>query len=48
MSADVDGISTVPTVIVDYCGYRFTAQAIVPGILGTNEHTFLGVNILRY
>ena len=41
MSADVDGISTVPTVIVDYCGYRFTAQAIVPGILQVQHSQIL-------
>jgi len=32
-NVDVEGIYTVATCVVDYMGYRFTAQAIVPGIL---------------
>ena len=31
-SADVDEINTVATCVIDYLGYRVTAQAIVPGL----------------
>lgn len=32
-SVDVDGLYTLGTVVVDYRGYRVTAQSIIPGIL---------------
>ncbi|KYR01500.1 hypothetical protein DLAC_01487 [Tieghemostelium lacteum] len=36
--ADVDGLHTVGTCIIDYCGQRIIAQTLVPGIL-SNEST---------
>ncbi|XP_069471163.1 clustered mitochondria protein homolog isoform X2 [Ambystoma mexicanum] len=32
-AVDVDGLYTLGTVVVDYRGYRVTAQSIIPGIL---------------
>ncbi|XP_056139032.1 clustered mitochondria protein homolog [Lampris incognitus] len=32
-AADVEGLYTLGTVVVDYRGYRVTAQSIIPGIL---------------
>lgn len=32
-AVDVDGLCTLGTVVVDYRGYRVTAQSIIPGIL---------------
>ncbi|XP_022255950.1 clustered mitochondria protein homolog, partial [Limulus polyphemus] len=32
-SVDVDGLYTLGTVVIDYRGYRVTAQSIIPGIL---------------
>ncbi|MGH0153051.1 UNVERIFIED_CONTAM: hypothetical protein FKN15_023977 [Acipenser sinensis] len=32
-AVDVDGLYTLGTVVVDYRGYRITAQSIIPGIL---------------
>ncbi len=32
-SVDVDGLYTLGTVVIDYRGYRITAQSIIPGIL---------------
>ncbi|XP_071946355.1 clustered mitochondria protein homolog [Antedon mediterranea] len=32
-NADVEGLYTLGTVVVDYRGYRITAQSIIPGIL---------------
>ena len=32
-SADPEGLFTLGTVVVDYRGYRVTAQSIIPGIL---------------
>lgn len=29
---DVDGLYTLGTVVIDYRGYRVTAQSIIPGI----------------
>lgn len=29
---DIDGLHTLGTVVVDYRGYRVTAQSIIPGI----------------
>ena len=30
-NADIDGMYTLGTVVVDYRGYRITAQSIIPG-----------------
>jgi len=30
--ADVEGLYTLGTVVVDYRGYRVTAQSIIPGL----------------
>lgn len=30
---DIDGLCTLGTVVVDYRGYRVTAQSIIPGML---------------
>lgn len=32
-SVDIDGLYTLGTVVIDYHGYRVTAQSIIPGIL---------------
>ncbi len=32
-SVDTEGLYTLGTVVVDYRGYRITAQSIIPGIL---------------
>lgn len=32
-AVDVEGLYTLGTVVVDYRGYRVTAQSIIPGIL---------------
>ena len=32
-SVDAEGLYTLGTVVVDYRGYRITAQSIIPGIL---------------
>ena len=32
-NVDVEGLFTLGTVVVDYRGYRITAQSIIPGIL---------------
>ena len=32
-SADPEGLFTLGTVVIDYRGYRVTAQSIIPGIL---------------
>jgi len=37
--ADVEGLYTLGTVVVDYRGYRVTAQSIIPGLL-TNHPMF--------
>ncbi len=34
---DLDGIYTIGTVVVDYKGYRVTAQSIIPGILDKDQ-----------
>ena len=30
-NADIEGMYTLGTVVVDYRGYRITAQSIIPG-----------------
>ena len=30
---DIEGLYTLGTVVIDYRGYRITAQSIIPGIL---------------
>lgn len=37
-SADVEGLNTVLTTIVDYQGIRYVGQSIIPGILQTDEN----------
>lgn len=32
-NVDLEGLYTLGTVVVDYRGYRITAQSIIPGIL---------------
>ena len=34
---DIDGLYTLGTVVVDYKGYRVTAQSIIPGILDKDQ-----------
>lgn len=36
-AVDVDGLCTLGTVVVDYRGYRVTAQSIIPGILDREQ-----------
>jgi len=44
--ADVEGLYTLGTVVVDYRGYRVTAQSIIPGLTylltACYSHTQLG------
>lgn len=32
-AVDLEGLYTLGTVVIDYRGYRVTAQSIIPGIL---------------
>ena len=34
---DIDGLHTLGTVVIDYKGYRVTAQSIIPGILDKDQ-----------
>ena len=34
---DMDGLYTLGTVVIDYKGYRVTAQSIIPGILDKDQ-----------
>ncbi|GIY94979.1 clustered mitochondria protein homolog [Caerostris extrusa] len=40
-TVDVDGLYTLGTVVIDYRGYRVTAQSIIPGILEENNKNTL-------
>jgi len=39
--ADVEGLYTLGTVVVDYRGYRVTAQSIIPGTTTTTLYSVI-------